>query len=194
MEVKMKRSITAVVSSLALAAIALAICLQVTPAYGQSAHQPGHDNNGQALANATVSFGGWMTDPPLDRFPNENPIAPNHHRLTPTVATIRRGGTVNFIIGGFHHVLVYDNGTRPEDVDATITIAPTNGGPPLIADPEDRIYRGLDPSLQPQDRVEVVHFNRPGLYLVICGVLPHFQDGMYGYVRVIGGRNDTASD
>jgi hypothetical protein len=57
--------------------------------------------------------------------------------------------------------------------------------PPLIADPNRRIYRGLDPSLVPQDRVEVVHFDQPGTYLVMCGVLPHFLEGMVGFVRVL---------
>ncbi len=135
--------------------------------------------------NATVSFGGWMTTPPLSRFPNLNPITANHHALTPKMAQIRVGGTVNFIIGGFHHVLVYDDGTQPEDIDKTVTVPPTNGGPPLINDPRRRIYRGLDPSLQPQDRVEVVQFDRPGTYFVMCGVLPHFNDGMYGFIQVV---------
>ena len=55
----------------------------------------------------------------------------------------------------------------------------------MINDPDRRIYRGLDPRLVPQDRVEVVHFANPGTYLVICGVLPHFNDDMFGFVRVI---------
>ena len=53
---------------------------------------------------------------------------------------------------------------------------------------DGRVYRGLDPSLPLlalQDRVEAVHFPEKGLYLVICGVLPHFQDDMYGWVRVV---------
>jgi plastocyanin len=137
------------------------------------------------LANATVSFGSWMTTPPLDRFPNQNPITANHHELIPQVAKIKAGGTVNFNISGFHHVLVYDDGTQPGDIDTTITVPPTAGGPPLIADPDRRIYRGLDPSLFPQDRVEIVHFANPGTYLVMCGVLPHFRDGMFGFVRVL---------
>jgi plastocyanin len=152
------------------------------------------------LANATVSFGSWMPIGPtktLDRFPNLSPIAANNHELTPQLALIRAGGTVNFIIAGFHHVLVYDDGTKPCDINTSILIAPTNGGPPLIADPNRRIYRGLDPSTIPplevpgtppiraQDRVEVVHFPEPGTYLVICGVLPHFNDGMFGFVKVL---------
>jgi hypothetical protein len=55
----------------------------------------------------------------------------------------------------------------------------------MINDPEGRVYAGLDPSLQDRDRVEVVEFPNPGLHLVICGVLSHFQGGMFGYVRVL---------
>lgn len=62
--------------------------------------------------NATVSFGGWMTTPVLDRFPNVSPIAADHHALTPGTVKIKVGGTVNFIIGGFHQIAVYDDGTR----------------------------------------------------------------------------------
>lgn len=136
-------------------------------------------------SSATVSFGGWMTTPPLDRFPNVSDRFANHHALIPELAKIKPGGTVNFIIGGFHQVIVYDDGTKPGDINKTLIVPVTvPPGPPLIADPNRRIYRGLDPSLQPQDRVEVVHFANPGLYLVICGVLPHFNEGMYGFVRV----------
>ena len=64
--------------------------------------------------------------------------------------------------------------------------------PPLIDEPTNRVYRGLDPSLPPfyrspettfiQDRIEAVHFEW-GTYLVICGVHPHFfNDGMFGFV------------
>jgi plastocyanin len=130
-----------------------------------------------------------MTTPPLDRFPNVSDRFANHHALTPQVAKIKAGGTVNFIIGGFHQVLVYDNGTQPGDIDTSILVPVTTPPPPgplLIADPTRRIYRGLDPSTLSgvQDRVEVVHFANPGTYLVICGVLPHFQQGMYGFVKV----------
>ena len=140
------------------------------------------------LANATVSFGAWKTSPPVDRYPNvSNTMRDNVHVMIPEVAKIKAGGTVNFIIAGFHQVVVYGDGTRPEDINTGITVPTTNPPPqvPLIADPNRRVYRGPDPSLLPADRVEVVHFAEPGTYLVICGVLPHFNAGMYGYVRVL---------
>ena len=68
--------------------------------------------------------------------------------------------------------------------------------PPLIDDPNNRLYRGLDPrpfatAVPPvQDRIEVVGFNTRGRYLVACGVLPHFFDNatqefvMIGYIDV----------
>lgn len=154
--------------------------------HGATAGNMPQDNG--PLSSATVSFGSWMTATPLDRFPNLSPREANHHELAPQLARIRAGGTVNFIIAGFHQVLVYDDGTQPADIDTSITVSPTNQpAPPLIADPDRRIYRGLDPStlLPSQDRVEVVHFAEPGTYLVMCGVLPHFQEGMYGYVKVL---------
>jgi hypothetical protein len=166
----------------------LAIVLTTYFAKAREGH-PDHASGSQPLSgllsNATVSFGEWMT--PVDRFPNNSPREANHHELIPKVATIRAGGTVNFIVAGFHNINVYDDGTRPEDINTSLTVPPTAQPMPLlINDPNRRIYRGLDPSLQPQDRVEVVHFARPGLYLVICGVFPHFvNDRMYGFVRVL---------
>jgi len=182
----------------------------------QSGRDHGHDGDHEdlkgLLASATVSFGQWNADPALDRFPNNSPRAANHHLLIPSEVTIKAGGSVNFVIAGFHHVLVYGNRTKPADISLTNTIFPTvqlgpEPGPPLINDPVNRVYRGLDPSVFPMlpgstppqpllaqpllDRVEVVRFPNPGRYLVLCGVLPHFYDVasgefiMFGYVRVI---------
>jgi hypothetical protein len=154
-----------------------------------------HDKISGPLASATVSFGQWGANG-LDRFPDRvggpPPLLPNQHALIPHISLIKAGGSVNFIIAGFHHVIVYGNGKKPSDVntDAAHLISVTNPpGPPLIDDPDDRMYRGLDPSLPLlalQDRVEVVKFPEKGLYLVICGVLPHFaNDDMYGWVKVV---------
>lgn len=157
---------------------------------GHEAHMSAPKVGSGPLSNATVSFGAWMTSPPVDRFPNiSNTRTSNVHVVVPDIAKIKAGGTVNFIISGFHQVIVYDDGTQPDDIDDGITVLPTQQPPTpppdLIADPNRRIYRGPDPSLLPADRVEVVHFPNPGTYLVICGVKPHFQAGMYGYVQVV---------
>jgi hypothetical protein len=165
-----------------------------------------------ALASATVSFGAWQsqsTTPPggLDRYPPP-PMGPppgNVHKLIPYQVTIKVGGTVNFIIAGLHQIIVYAPGKRPDEVGLPplFPTRPTKGLPPavpLINDPRERLYAGLDPSTlhggppteagNPPllDRIEVVQFTRRGRHLVICGVLPHFvNDNMYGWVNVVGG-------
>ena len=168
-------------------------------------HRHNHKHKDGRLATATVSFGAWSTDPAVDRLLVPNPGARNTHDLIPSEVKIEAGGTVNFIIAGFHQVVVYDNGTRPEDINAASSLAaPLNA---LIDDPNGRIYQGLSPAgvpanffapgvpaaaipAPPQDRVEVVNFLNPGRYLVICGVRNHFKDPvtgefvMFGYVSV----------
>jgi hypothetical protein len=151
-----------------------------------------------SVGKATVSFGAWQTDPPLERSPIASPGDRNRHEVLPHKVTVQTGSAVNFLIGGFHQVLIYDMGTQPEDIDADLTILST--GVPntaeLIDDAQNRIYRGLDPSrlqlvdpigdpISVRDRVEVVHFPKPGTYLVICGIRSHFvNDGMFGFVKV----------
>ena len=170
----------------------------------ESEHGHGDDDEiGGPLSSATVSFGQWDLATPLDRFPNNSPRTRNHHKLIPNEVTIKAGGSVNFVISGFHHILVYGNDTKPSDINIGSVIPTTvQPGPPLINDSVNRVYRGLDPSVMPllpgsappqplQDRTEAVRFTTPGRYLVICGVLPHFFDPatgqfiMFGYVRVI---------
>jgi plastocyanin len=139
--------------------------------------------------NATVSFGQWETDPPLDRL-TMNPAGGvgNNHELIPDIVTINAGGAVNFAISGLHNVQIYDSGTKPDEIATSGALPGAGGG--IINDANKRIYRGWDPNLVPndhqRDRVEVVHFADPGRYLVICGVVNHFvNDRMYGFVRVL---------
>jgi hypothetical protein len=147
----------------------------------------GNDSPRGELANATVSFGAW---PPFDRLKPPSDPPPNLHRLTPDVVTIRKGGTVNFIVAGLHNVVVYGPRKRVEDVDFT-SLIPTPGAPPgfpgIIEDREHRVFRGIFMFGLAQDRVEVVHFPRRGWHLVICGFSPHFNDRekMFGWVRVV---------
>jgi plastocyanin len=147
--------------------------------------------------SATVGFGAWASHPPVVRFPNVSAGVPNIHKMQPFMVKIKAGGSVNFVISGFHQLSVYDDGVEPEDIN-TALITPTTGTPagiPVINDPTNRIYMGQDPSLVARDRVETVNFSEPGTYLVICGILPHFvNDSMYGWVKVRGGHHDDDDD
>ena len=147
----------------------------------------GHPRAEGPLANVTVSFGAWPSDPPYDRaVPPAPGPPPNVHQLIPHVTTVKVGGAVNFVIAGLHQIAVYGPGIKPTDINAGLLIFTPNF-PPLINDPVGRVYRGPNPIplLPVVDRVEVVHFSKRGLYLVICSVLPHFNDDMYGWVRVV---------
>jgi len=151
----------------------------------RSAGAQGHDHEPVSgpLATATVTFGSWQTDPPTDRFTTPNPGNRNHHLIVPSDVTIKEGGTVNFIIGGFHLVIIYDDGVQPDQINSA---AANPSFPLFIDDPNNRIYRGLNPTPLSQDRVEAVTFAKRGAYLVICGVRSHFvTDNMYSFVRVI---------
>ena len=175
----------------AVAGIAAALGVTIKPetlAAEADSQKHQHSTINGPLANATVSFGAWpAAEPPpggLDRFAGTGaPTLPNVHQLIPHEVKIKAGGSVNFIISGFHNVIVYDDGTQPDDINTTLLIDGL-----LINDPNRRIYRGLDPGLPAlalQESTEVVQFPKPGTYLVICGVLPHFNDGMFGFVRVL---------
>ncbi len=169
------------------------------------------------LANATVSFGQWDPNDPdlssaLDRLVGDSVAGVGvNDTLIPDNVTIKAGGAVNFIISGGHVVTVYDDGTKPEDIDTTVTEPATRcpitaGG--VINDPTDRIYRGpcfvgVSPAQPPiftvtapflrRDGVEVVTFSKPGTYLVICARKNHFINSttgefqMFGFVKVLPG-------
>lgn len=186
--------------------LAFGFCFQVSAQHHEPPEAAAVETSGP-LSSVNVTFGVFAAQPrtcstlptpcpPLDRFlPGGNAAAYNHHSLTPQLATIQAGGTVNFIIGGFHVLAIYDDGVKPSDLDTTLIVPPAvPGGPPrvpeLFNDPTNRIYRGLDPASLPaggprSDRVEAFKFDKPGLYLVVCAVVSHFNDGMYGYVRVL---------
>jgi plastocyanin len=162
------------------------ICLVATLFLGLAAPLGMADD--RRPTNATVSFGAWQTDPPFDRFPSNSPGARNQHQVFPKRIRIKAGDVVNFINSGTHQLIVYDDGTEPDDIDPALTTLSTGipADTVLIDDPTNRIYRGPDPTLFPRDRIEVVHFPNPGTYLVICGLHDHFfDDGMFGFVKVL---------
>jgi len=147
-----------------------------------------HDPVKGPLSAATVTFGAWRTDLSLDRFPNISVAAANAHQVIPHQVTIKAGGSVAFVISGLHQILVYGPNVLPTSINAQLT-RPTTGTPsgtPLINDTANRVYAGLDPSLQPRERTEVVNFHAEGKYLIVCGVQSHFvNDQMFGWVRVL---------
>jgi plastocyanin len=173
--------------------------------HASAAHeeQVSHNAISGPLATATVSFGAWAKG--TNRRPNlvaSAGLTNNAHVVTPNHVTIKAGGTVNYMIAGFHVIAVYDDGTQPGSINTNTTVTPFGAAmPPIIDDENNRVYRGIDPTVMPflqgpmqkgpvgpafqpllQDRIEVVQFPDPGTFLVICAVLPHFAMGMYGYV------------
>lgn len=172
--------------------------------------------------NVTVSFGLW--DPnksdlssPLDRFLGDPAQGAGvNDILVPQKVTIKEGDAVNFIIGGGHVLAIYDDGTKPKDIDGaiepncavplptsgiTIPCSPVNAaGQPqaggILSDSNGRIYRGAFLNIVARrDGVEVVQFAKPGTYLVICARKSHFIDSttgefqMFGFVKVEKDRN-----
>jgi uncharacterized cupredoxin-like copper-binding protein len=141
-------------------------------------------DDGNKRSSATVSFGaGLNTAQPGN--------SANHHVL-PNTIEIKAGGVVNFVVAGFHQIFVYFPGKTPADV---------NLGPDpttlFIDDLTSLYYHGILPAGGPppgipvttnpsnaQNRVESVSFPEPGIYLVICNIRPHFNDGMFAFVKV----------
>lgn len=131
----------------------------------------------------------------------------NHHILPQTIK-VRVGDVVNFAVAGLHFIRAYENGVTLTDVLAQIPdvceINPVPNLPECINGPVPTVpvgtlptyYIGIDPFASPQpgppfaqpsaaiNRVEPVAFLKPGKYLVICAVLPHFNDKMYAWVIV----------
>lgn len=169
-----------------------------------------HDNrpNSGKRAHVVVGFGQWevdLNDPrgPLDRgVPPPPPPNRNVHAHLPFEAEVDAGGAVSFMISGLHQILVYAN---RDLADVQAAASPATDLPPMPPFPglvnyaTDRVYRGLDPrtlfymapgaggTFSPGvvlDRIESVNFFEPGRYLVVCGVRPHFNEGMAGYVNV----------
>ena len=169
--------------------------------------------------NAIVSFGLWdpnkddLNGAPLDRLLGDPAMGVGVNDIViPQRVTIKEGDAVNFIIGGGHVLTIYDDKTKPEDIDTSViepaANCPTTAGG-VINDPNNRIYRGpcfstvstvntVPPTTPPatvtlvrRDGVEVVQFTKPGTFLVICARKQHFinpttgEFQMFGFVRVL---------
>ena len=142
------------------------------------------------------------------------PGNPVNHVILPNAINTKLDGVVQFLVAGFHQIVVYKPGTKPEDI-----LVPGSGT--FINDPNNRYYEGINPAGGPGstqatpanpivsgsdvrsnalNRVESVSFPasegkspagvllsekaEPGVYLVICNVRAHFNDGMFAFVKV----------
>lgn len=138
------------------------------------------DEDGNRRQSATVSFGTGLNNAQQGNVHN--------HHIVPDRIRIKAGGSVNFIVAGFHQIFVYEPGKTPQQV----VIA--NPAALFINDTDRLYYQGLSPVAPPApantnpsnaiNRVETVWFEKPGTYLVICNVRPHFIDGMIAWVVV----------
>lgn len=145
-------------------------------------------------ATATVRFGlenvGSPFPPPAEHDRSTNA----QDNLVPRTVVISQGGSVTFEIAPFHQVAIYEPGTTPNDIEispATLEDLPVPFPPfvlPdfIINDPDSRVVLGPPLAFSHQTwTTPASTFDQPGRYLVICTVLPHFEDNnMYGWVIV----------
>lgn len=93
-------------------------------------------------------------------------------RMRPGTVVIDAGESVTFQVYPGHRVAIYDDGTRPEDIQ------PNPG--PFVLDPVNRLAIQGAPT-----PTYSYTFNEPGRYLVICAIARHFfEANMYGWVIV----------
>jgi plastocyanin len=177
-----------VFTGLTLAAASLGIA--PIPAWAKDGKDNDHDHDdrdGEARSSVTVSFGAGLNT-------NQAGNPANHHVL-PSVIRVKKDGVVNFVVAGFHQIIVFQPGvvtgqivvpatglfifepSPPTSLPTLYVGLRTAGGPPP----------GIPATANPanaSNRVESVSFPAAGDYLVICNVIPHYRDGMMATVRV----------
>lgn len=100
--------------------------------------------------------------------------------LIPRTSVITAGGEVTFDIAGFHQPMIYEPGTRPEDIDV-----PAFPPDETIDENEGLVEDGPPLGTQGEWNTAEDTFSKPGKYLVLCNFTPHFAFAkMYGWVDV----------
>jgi plastocyanin len=146
-------------------------------------------NADQRVLSATIKFGRDDLGSPFP--PPSGHDASGHSRdsLFPREVVIDKGGTVTFVLGPspVHEVAIYEPGTDSRDINTSLLDppAPPPCPPvPTINDPNHRIAIVSDQICEGGSATPTWTFTAPGRYLVICTFLPHFEQGMYGWVTV----------
>jgi plastocyanin len=148
----------------------------------------GDQRAGTALATtAEVEFGSDEVGSPFPPAEHDNSFH-SFDRLRPVTVTIARGGSVTFEVYPCHQPAVYEAGTAPEDIDASLLepIGIAGCPPDRIDDPSGRL--ALAPPQSDEEHEWTTPpgtFDQPGRYLVICTTFVHFAFAkMYGWVIV----------
>ena len=140
-----------------------------------------------ARDSVTVSFGAGLN--------TAQPGNSANHHILPREIRVRKDGVVNFVVAGFHQIIVFQPGVVLGQISVPAAPALFLYDPAPTALPVH--YLGLRPAGGPPpglpattdpsnavNRVESVSFANPGSYLVICNVRPHFIDGMWATIKV----------
>jgi len=130
-------------------------------------------------SSATVRFG----NPTAGSFiPGEveNGSFNAQDNMIPRTSVISQDGEVTFDIAGFHQPMIYEPGTRPEDIDV-----PAFPPDPTIDESEGLVEAGPPLGTEGEWTTDEGTFSAPGKYLVLCNFTPHFAFAkMYGWIDV----------
>jgi plastocyanin len=177
------------------------VCASLLFAVGAIASTSAVANDGKTV---TVAFGAGLNTA-------LTPGNPANHHVIPDTIRIKVGDVVNFVVAGTHLIRVYDRGVLLQDVkdlipagcevnvpfgtpwptDCFFGVTPPPPAPVIPPLGLGVYYEGLNPFAAPPtgrstagNRVETVSFSKTGRFLVICAILPHFNDKMYAWVEV----------
>jgi hypothetical protein len=173
-------------------ALALAACDRATPIETQSALEPAAAVVGAGIpSHVTVEFGRDRVGSPFPPPDEHDGSAHARDKVFPREVVLARGGSVTFDMGTFHQVAIFAAGTQPGDIDASATVDLTDPSgaviiPGFLIDVAGSALAVGPFSFAPTSWTSPAGtFDEPGLYLVICTVVPHFVGAdMYAWVRV----------
>src|SRR5262245_36410391 len=136
--------------------------------------------------SVTVSFGAGLN----------TPAATNHHvlpqtikvRMTPATATANAiPGVVNFVVGGFHQIFVYNPGVTPDDIKQFLAINDPNNANLFINRTADLFYTGINP-------LRTAAAGTPGSFATVNGSVINGNDAIPpGNAVRLGMQNRTES-
>jgi hypothetical protein len=139
-----------------------------------------------------IDFGRTNTGTAFPPTSGHDQSSHSYDKVSPRAVIVPVGGTVRLNTGVFHQAAIYDVGTEPEDIvlspetldDIAVPFPPGLLTDFLIDYEPGRL--ALSPIFSaPTTWTAPMVFDRPGKYLIICTILPHFVNAkMYAYVIV----------